>query len=270
MATTETGSTPPEIGKTVIELEGIHKNFGRVQALRGVDLSLRDGEIHGLVGDNGSGKSTLVKVMVGVHQPNEGTIRVRGKEREVSNPKEARSLGISTVYQDLALVDERTVADNMFLGRYQVKHIGGVFPIVDWEEMRTTSKSILRNRLNIDIDPTSRVQYLSGGERQSIAIARALVTDPEIVIMDEPTSALSTDSAERVQELIGDLNEEGLSVLIISHNMDEIFTLTDRITVLDNGLRVGTVETEEVSRSDIVHMMVEGKMPAGIRDVHEY
>jgi ABC-type sugar transport system ATPase subunit len=258
-------SVAKEPTETVIEMENIAKYFGRVHALNGVDISLRENEILGLLGDNGSGKSTLVKTLVGVHQPDSGTIRIRGEEYDFFNPKEARDVGISTVYQDLALVDAQSIAANMFLGRNLTKSLGGL-PIVDWDTMNDEAERILSERLNIHLDPTSKVEYLSGGERQAIAIARALVTDPDIIVMDEPTSALSADAVERVEELIQTLQDEGLSILLISHNLDEVFNLTDRITVLKNGDHVGTVRTPTVSRRDIVQMMVEGRVSGGIEE----
>ncbi|MFB6106863.1 MAG: ATP-binding cassette domain-containing protein [Halobacteriaceae archaeon] len=249
----------------IIEMAGIHKSFGRLVALNDVDFQLRENEVMGLLGDNGSGKSTLVKCLVGVHQPDAGTIRIHGQEVDVSSPKQARTYGISTVYQDLALVNELTVAANMFLARNPVRRVAGVLPVVDWDEMNERAETILRERMNLNIDPTARVEFLSGGERQAIAIARALVTDPDIVVMDEPTSALSPDSAKRVQELISTLQDEGISIVVISHNMDEVFSVCDRITVLDNGDLVGSVDTDDVTESQVVEMMVSGRMPAHLR-----
>lgn len=243
-------------------MRGIEKRFGRLVALDGVDLDLYDREILGLLGDNGSGKSTLVKTLVGVHQADGGTVRIRGEHVNVTSPKAARRHGISTVYQDLALVNELTVAGNMFLARNPMKKLFGPISVVDWDGMNRRAERILRERMNLKIDPTAKVEFLSGGERQSIAIARALVTDPDILILDEPTSALSPDSAERVEELVRTLREEeDISVIMISHNMDEVFNLTDRITVLDNGKLVGTVDTDDVDRRDVVDMMVSGTMP---------
>jgi len=260
-----TEHTDDSDASSLIEMENIHKSFGRVIALADVDFELNENEVMGLLGDNGSGKSTLVKCLVGVHQPDEGTIRIRGQEVNIDSPKLARTYGISTVYQDLALVNELTVAANMFLARNPVKRIGGVVPIVDWKGMNRQAEKILRERMNLNIDPTTRVEFLSGGERQSIAIARALVTDPDIIVMDEPTSALSPDSAERVQELIQTLQDEGISIVVISHNMDEVFSVCDRVTVLDNGNHVGTVETAAVTKNQVVEMMVSGQMPADLR-----
>lgn len=245
----------------LIKVRGISKKFGSIEALKDVNMTLRQGEILGLLGDNGSGKSTLVKVLVGVHNPTAGEVFIQGENVNIGGPKEARRYGISTVYQDLALVDELSVAQNLFLGRMPRKYIGGVVPVVDYDRMEEEAERILRERLNIHLDPTSKVEFLSGGERQAVAIARALVTDPEIVIMDEPTSALSADSSAHVQELITTLREEGISVLLISHDLNEIFDLTDRITVLDNGELVGTVDTKTVDKDDVVKMMMSGVMP---------
>ena len=255
---------PTSVTRNLIEMEGIHKRFGRVVALNGVNLRVRENEVMGLLGDNGSGKSTLVKTLVGVHQPDEGTIRIRGDDVTITSPKVAREYGISTVYQDLALVNEQTVAANMFLARNPTKKLGGILPIVDWGEMNERAERILRERMNLNIDPTARVEFLSGGERQAVAIARALVTDPDIVVMDEPTSALSPDSAKRVQDLVKTLRDEGLSVVIISHDMDAVLDITDRVTILENGNHVGTVPTKSVTQSQIVEMMMTGALPEGV------
>jgi ABC-type sugar transport system ATPase subunit len=251
---------------TIVDMRNITKRFGRVVALDGVDFELQEGEIHALTGDNGSGKSTLIKTLVGLHKPDEGEVFIRGNKTEIDNPQHARRLGIATVYQDLALVDTMSVAANMFLGRAPVRKRFGLFPKVDWKQMNERSQEILRTRLNLDMDPTSDVEFLSGGERQAIAVARALVTDPDVVIMDEPTAALSADSAQRVRDLIQSLNDEGITILVISHSIDEIFELTDRVTVLETGNLVGTVSTSDVTEDDIVEMIVSGKMPARSRD----
>jgi ABC-type sugar transport system ATPase subunit len=249
------------MANNLIEMRGIEKHFGRIIALDGVDLTLREGDILGLLGDNGSGKSTLIKTLVGVHQPDDGEIYIHGERVNISSPKEARQYGITTVYQDLALIDTLSVAANIFLARNPTKKFANTVSVVDWETMNERAEQILKSRLNIEIDPTLEVEFLSGGERQAIAIARALVTDPDIIIMDEPTSALSADAAQRVQELIQTLNDEGITVLIISHSLDEVFELTDRITVLDNGNLVGTVKTDRVTKENVVHMMVAGGIP---------
>lgn len=242
-----------------IEIENVQKRFGTVEALSGVTLDLGENEVLGLVGDNGAGKSTLVKTLVGIHQPDDGEIRFDGEPVTIDGPKHARKLGIGTVYQDLALVDELTVAENLFLGRTPVKKLGGVWPVVDTERMNEQAQRILGDRLNIHVDPETPVEYLSGGERQAIAIARALVTDPEIVILDEPTSALSKAAVEHVERLVQQLKDNGHSVILVDHNLEEVQSMTDRIAVLFQGEVVDVVDTDSVSRDGLVSMMVSGQ-----------
>lgn len=253
---TSGNTTPP------IEVEDIEKRFGTVEALSGASLSLRDNEVLGLVGDNGAGKSTFVKTLVGIHQPDAGEIRFDGEPVTIKGPKHARSLGVGTVYQDLALVDELSVAENLFLGRTPVKKLAGILPVIDEERMNEEATRILGERLNIHVDPETPVEYLSGGERQAVAIGRALVTDPDIVLLDEPTSALSKAAVEHVEELVQQLKDTGHSVILIDHNLEEILSMTDRIAVLFQGSVVDVVDSDTMSRDEIVSMMVSGK-PAG-------
>ena len=249
----------PSVSNPQIEIENVQKRFGTVEALSGVTLDLGENEILGLVGDNGAGKSTLVKTLVGIHQPDDGEIRFDGEPVTIDGPKHARKLGIGTVYQDLALVDELTVAENLFLGRTPVKKLGGVWPVVDTERMNEQAQRILGDRLNIHVDPETPVEYLSGGERQAIAIARALVTDPEIVILDEPTSALSKAAVGHVERLVQQLKDNGHSVILVDHNLEEVQSMTDRIAVLFQGEVVEVVDTDSVSRDGLVSMMVSGQ-----------
>ena len=249
----------PSVSNPQIEIENVQKRFGTVEALSGVTLDLGENEVLGLVGDNGAGKSTLVKTLVGIHQPDDGEIRFDGEPVTIDGPKHARKLGIGTVYQDLALVDELTVAENLFLGRTPVKKLGGVWPVVDTERMNERAQRILGDRLNIHVDPETPVEYLSGGERQAIAIARALVTDPEIVILDEPTSALSKAAVEHVERLVQQLKDNGHSVILVDHNLEEVQSMTDRIAVLFQGEVVDVVDTDSVSRDGLVSMMVSGQ-----------
>lgn len=260
-AAAEAGATDP-----IVEMRGITKRFGRIEALTDVDLTVHEGTVLGLLGDNGAGKSTLIKILVGLHDPTGGTIRVRGEQVAFDSPRDAKRHGIETVYQDLALVDERSVAENVFLGRYLKKSLLGPLSIVDYDRMRSEADRLLSERLDLQLDPTARVEFLSGGERQAVAIGRALVTDPDIVILDEPTSALSADAAERVRSLIGTLREEGITVVMISHGLNEVFGVTDRLVVLHNGRRVGAVDADAVSKNDIVRMMVDGSGPKHLRE----
>lgn len=249
----------------LIAAKNITKSFGGVDALRGVSLGIEENEVLGLVGDNGAGKSTFIKTLVGLHTPNEGEYFFRGEPVDISSPKVAQQMGIATVHQDLGLVDELSVAANIFLGHLKSRHLGGVFPIVDWPTMNREAEQILQERLDIHLDPEARVEFLSGGERQAVAIARALTTDPELIIMDEPTSALSAAAAKRVEELVNSLQAKGETVLIVDHNLDEVFALCDRLAVLHNGSLVTTVDTEEVTQDQIVHMMVGGSVPDGLQ-----
>lgn len=252
-----------------IKVDGLQKRFGTVEALSDVTLDLKDNEILGLVGDNGAGKSTLIKTLVGIHQPDAGEIRFDGEPVTIDGPKHARRLGMGTVYQDLALVDELSVAENLFLGRNPVKKVGGILPLIDEKKMNEVSKQILRERLNIDLDPETPVEYLSGGERQAIAIGRALVTNPDIVLLDEPTSALSKAAVDHVEELVYQLQETGHTIIIIDHNLEEILSMTDRIAVLFQGRVVDTVATDDVTRDDIVSMMVSGQSMDTVEDVDD-
>lgn len=254
-----------EANTPLVEMKGIEKRFGRVRALDGVDLEVRDGEIMGLVGDNGAGKSTLVKTLVGIHDPDAGEVYIDGTATDIQSPKDAQKHGIATVYQDLALVDELPVHANMFLGRVKTRRMGGILKTIDWGSMRAEAKQTLRDRLNFDVPIDAKVEFLSGGERQAVAIGRALVTDPDLVILDEPTSALSADAARRVIELVKTLRDEGISVLLISHSLEEIFSLTDRITVLHTGERVETVDSEDVTEDEVVEMMISGKTVTRLR-----
>jgi ABC-type sugar transport system ATPase subunit len=259
-----TGTNQPRI-----EVRNVRKRFGTVEALSDVSLTLEDNEVLGLVGDNGAGKSTLVKTLVGIHKPDAGEIRLDGEPVTIDGPKHARSLGIGTVYQDLALVDELPVAENLFLGRTPIKKLGGILPLIDSETMNDEAERILSEHLDIHIDPQTPVEYLSGGERQAVAIGRALVTDPDIVLLDEPTSALSKAATEHVEEVVRQVKDAGHSVVLINHNLEEVLSMTDRITVLFQGRVVDTVDTEDVTRDDIVSMMISGRPLGDAEDTED-
>jgi ABC-type sugar transport system ATPase subunit len=242
----------------LIEIRDLKKRFGTVEALNGVNLELRHNEVLGLVGDNGAGKSTLIKTLVGLHQPTEGEILYNGDHMAVEGPKEAREVGIATVYQDLALVDELSVAENIFLGRLPTTNLAGIVPVVDTAYIESEAERILNDRLNIQISPETPVEYLSGGERQAVAIARALVTDPNMVFLDEPTSALSRAAANLVENLVAELKTNGRSVLLIDHNLEEIISMCDRIAIVFNGKIVDVVQPGAVDRRQIVTAMISG------------
>jgi len=241
----------------ILEARGISKAFGHVQALSGVDLDLLPGEVLGLVGDNGAGKSTLTKILSGILQPDTGEILVDGKRVHIASPVAARTLGIETVYQDLALVPMMDVAENIYLGRWE--RVGGrwgqLFPVVNRRFMREEARRQLQS-LKIGLGSVGqRVETLSGGQRQGVAISRAVVFGRRIVILDEPTAALGVRESQAVLELVQAINRRGLSIVLISHNMPQVFQLTHRILVLRAGRRAGVVRTSETDMEQVVRLM---------------
>jgi simple sugar transport system ATP-binding protein len=240
----------------VLEARQIVKRFGRVQALRGANLTIYPEEVVALVGDNGAGKSTLVKTVVGVHPPDDGEILFEGKPVTVNTPHEARDLGIETVYQDLALAAEVDPAANMFLGREIVRSGPlGKLGFLDKPAMRRRSDEAFKS-LGVRIQDTSaRVANMSGGQRQGIAICRAVTWASRIVFMDEPTAALGVVQTRNVLDHIRRVREHGLSVVLISHNMPEVFEVADRIEVLRLGERVARLRPKDVSMEDVVSAM---------------
>jgi ABC-type sugar transport system ATPase subunit len=237
----------------LIELRGISKTFGHVQALQDVDFSLYPGEVVGLVGDNGAGKSTLIKIIAGVYQPDAGTILVNGSPVTVRNPRDAMAHGIATVYQNLALVDQRDVAANVFLGRELVRGL-----VLDRSRMLEESAQVLED-LRIDIPSAQTpVGLLSGGQRQAVAIARAIHQGggTRLVIMDEPVAALGIEESRKVLRLISRLKDQGRAVIVISHNLEHVFSVADRIVVLRRGRLVGIRRREETTADEIVRFIV--------------
>ena len=237
----------------------IRKNFAAVQALKGVDLVLHHGEVLGLVGDNAAGKSTLMKVLSGAYIPDEGEIRIEGEKVHFTDPLHARHLGIEMVYQDLALADNLDITSNVFLGRELVKtHIGPV-SVLDSHRMELDSQRLL-DRLKIDI-PSVRllVERLSGGQRQAVAIARATAFSSKVIIMDEPTAALSVAAIKKVLDLIRELKSQGASIILISHRIEDIYGVSDRLIVLRQGRKVHDVKvsgTLDEFREQVVAYMI--------------
>jgi D-xylose transport system ATP-binding protein len=237
----------------VLELRGVSKRFGAVQALADVDVEIFPGEIVALVGDNGAGKSTLIKTMSGVGPPTSGQMFFAGNEVSILRPQDATKLGIATVYQDLALCDNLDVVANLFLG--QENHPHGPLRLFSWIDELAMEKQALEllRQLSVSI-PTVRtpVASLSGGQRQSVAIARSLLGDPKVVILDEPTAALGVAQTAQVLDLVVRLRERGLAVVIISHNLADVFAVADRIVVLRLGRNAGEFRVGEVSEEDVV------------------
>jgi D-xylose transport system ATP-binding protein len=235
----------------VVSLRGIDKRFGAVQALTEVDLDAYAGQVVALVGDNGAGKSTLVKVLAGVGPPTSGRILFEGKEVSVSRPQDAVQLGVATVYQDLALCDNLDVVANLFLGSETTRVLGPVGPL-DEIEMEHRALDLLR-QLSVRI-PSVRIPVasLSGGQRQSVAIARSLLGEPKVVILDEPTAALGVAQTAQVLDLIGRLRERGLAVILISHNLADVFAVADVVSVLRLGKNAGSFVVADTTEEAVV------------------
>ena len=243
--------------KPILEVKNIKKHFGGVVALKGVDFKLYEGEILGIVGDNGAGKSTLIKIISGVYKKDSGEIYYNGKKVEINNPMDAKMLNIETVYQDLALVDELDVSANIFLGREEtyLGRLGKVFGLLNYNKMYIDSFKLLR-KLKVDVlDLYKRVRYLSGGQRQAIALSKSVFWGKKIIILDEPTAALGVKESRSALDLIKTLKEHGMSVIIISHNLQHIFNVVDRIMVLRRGEKVGIRNKHEITASEIVSMI---------------
>jgi len=221
----------------VVEMRNIKKSFAAVQALRGVDLTLRHNEVLGLMGDNAAGKSTLMKVLSGAYIPDDGEILIEGNKVHIASPLHARRLGIEMVYQDLALANNLDVTANVFLGREEVSARIGPFGIMDSERMEQEADRLL-NRLKIAIPVRLLVERLSGGQRQAVAIARAMAFNSKVIIMDEPTAALSVAAISQVLDLVRELKAQGASIIIISHRLEDIYAVSDRLIVMRQGRKV--------------------------------
>ena len=240
----------------LLEARGIVKHFGRVHALRGADFTVNAGEVVALIGDNGAGKSTLVKTLSGVHAPDAGEIVFDGRPVEIPTPEAARELGIETVYQDLALAPDLESSANLFLGREVLrKGLLGRLGWLDTAAMRKQTQSAFGD-LGVGVqDVTAPVATFSGGQRQGVAVARAVTWASRVVFMDEPTAALGVVQTRRVLELIRRVRDRGLSVVLISHNMPEVMEVADRVEVLRLGVRVATFQRGEASMEDLVGAM---------------
>jgi simple sugar transport system ATP-binding protein len=240
----------------LLEAKGIVKHFGRVHALRGADFTVNPGEVVALIGDNGAGKSTLVKTLSGVHPPDAGQILFEGREVHLPTPEAARELGIETVYQDLALAPDLESSANLFLGREVLrKGLLGRLGFLDTAAMRDKTKSAFGD-LGVGVqDVTAPVANFSGGQRQGVAVARAVTWASRVVFMDEPTAALGVVQTRRVLELIRRVRDRGLSVVLISHNMPEVMEVADRVEVLRLGQRVATFKRGEATMEDLVGAM---------------
>ena len=240
----------------LVETKNITKRFGGLTAVNKVSFGVQAGEIVAVLGDNGAGKSTLIKMISGVHQPDGGQIFVQGKEVEIHSPMDALSMGIETIYQDLALAENMNVYSNIFLGREKTKKVLGLFNVMDSQYMFDESQGVL-DKLNIQI-PSLRnnVRTLSGGQRQAVAISRSIYWNANFLIMDEPTAALGVAQQKQVLDLVKSLKDHGLGIIIISHQMHDVFAVADRIIVMRRGEKVGDLKKMETNPDEVVNLIV--------------
>ena len=237
--------------KTILEAKGISKYFGTITALEDVNLNVREGECLGVVGDNGAGKSTLMKVLSGLYKPSKGSLFFDGNLKVLESPRDSQNLGLEMVYQDLALAGNLPIGENIFLGREPTKNFG-FLKFLDYKKIKEMSEAHL-DKLKIHVKSSDqKVEELSGGQRQAIAIARATAFNSKLVIMDEPTAALAIKEVGKVLDLINSLKKLGVSVIIISHRMDDIFAVCDRVMALFQGTNFAESELSKTSRDEVI------------------
>ena len=253
-------STEMEDATDVLRVTELTKSYGGLKAMDGVSFSVKRGEVMALVGDNGAGKSTLVKALSGAQPPDSGQIESHGKPIELRSPRDADAAGIGCIHQSLGLVDALNVPENVFLGREIQRKRFGILPELDHASMRAKTIELLE-RFGVSLSTlNSPVVKLSGGQRQSIAISRLLLQDVRLVIMDEPMAALGLDEGKRVMELVSNMRDQGISIFIISHNLEHVFQIADRIAVLKNGRLVDVVDTATTTRDAVIKMITFGSV----------
>ena len=253
---------PADASPPLVELRDIRVSFGGVHAVDGVTVDLQAGEVVGLVGGNGAGKSTLIRTLSGAHPADSGQILIDGKPVEITNPRDAKALGIETIYQTLALAENIDAAGNMFLGRELRTRLGSL----DDAAMESATRNVM-GRLNPKFKNfKTAVKSLSGGQRQSVAIARAIHFNARILIMDEPTAALGPAETAQVRDLVMQLKSDGIGIFLISHDIHDVFDLSDRISVMLQGKLVGTVNKDEVTKDEVLGMIIMGKKPAEVTE----
>jgi simple sugar transport system ATP-binding protein len=237
----------------VLELTGVSKHFGAIQALTDVSLTLQAGEVVGLMGDNGAGKSTLVKIIAGNFPPSGGTMKIAGREVAFRKPSDARGEGIEIVYQDLALCDNLTAAENVYLGRELMRRIGPI-RVLDYRSMFRRAGELFAE-LKSETRPRDLVRRMSGGQRQAVAIARTRLSDPKIVLMDEPTAAISVRQVAEVLSLIRRLRDHQIAVVLISHRMPDVFAVADRVVVMRRGEKVADKPITQSSPEEVTGLI---------------
>lgn len=253
---TSNNATP--IGQPLLEVRNLSKHFGPVKALNDLTMMVRAGEVVALAGDNGAGKTTLIKAISGVYQPSSGEILLKGRPVTFSSPQDARDQGIETIYQDLALADNLSIGANIFLGREPMRRAFGFLPVLDRPKMAAAAKSTMA-LLDFHVSRLEApVSNFSGGQRQAVAIGRAVYWNAQILIMDEPTAALGVPEQRKVIQLIHQLKAQGRGVIFISHNLQDIFAVADRIVVLRRGVQAGERRIAETTHDEVVKLMVGG------------
>ncbi len=246
----------------LVKMVGINKCFGIVEALKDVDFNVKRQEVVGLVGDNGAGKSTLIKILTGVCPPDRGEIYFEGKKENIDSPKKARDMGIETVYQNLALIDLLSISRNFFLGREPTKKFAGFCNFLDKKKIDEISERALKN-VGIKVrDVDEEVSILSGGERQAVSIGRAIYFGAKLLVLDEPTAALSIKESHKVLDYVTSAKERGLSVIFITHNIYHVYSVADRFAILEHGEKLGDFNKDEISAEDIIEIIRTGKRPA--------
>jgi simple sugar transport system ATP-binding protein len=240
----------------ILETRNVTKRFGGLTAVDRVSIGLGAGEAFAILGDNGAGKSTLIKIISGVHKPDEGEIVINGKTARIESPMDALAAGIETIYQDLALAENLDVGANIFLGRERMKRSLGVLKVLDDTSMAEEAQKVL-DRLDIKIPSLKKtIRTLSGGQRQAVAISRSIYWDAKVLIMDEPTAALGVAEQRKVLDLVRTLKDQGIGIILISHQMYDIFEVADRLAVMRRGVKVGERVVKETSPDEVVSLMV--------------
>jgi len=252
----------------LLEVKNITKRFGGLTAVDNVDMQIYPGEVMGILGDNGAGKSTLIKVISGVHHAEAGQIFFEGQKIKISNPMEALKIGIETIYQDLALAENMDVYSNIFLGREKLKKFLGFIDVLDYDYMLDESKKVL-NRLEISIPSLkNKIMILSGGQRQAVAISRSIYWNAKLLIMDEPTAALGVAEREKVLNLVNTLSSHGVSVIIISHQIHDVFSVATRLLIMRRGKKIAERVTKKTSTDEVVGLIV-GSLPGDYVEASE-
>ncbi|MCX7303743.1 MAG: ATP-binding cassette domain-containing protein [Hyphomicrobiales bacterium] len=242
----------------LLEVSSLSKHFGAVRALHDVSMKVHPGEVVALAGDNGAGKTTLIKAISGVFRPTSGEVKLKGEPVSFTTPQEARDKGIETIYQDLALADNLTIGGNIFLGREPMRRAFGFLPVLDRKKMADAARTTMA-MLDFHVSRTEApVSNFSGGQRQAVAIGRAVYWDAQVLIMDEPTAALGVPEQRKVISLIKQLKTQGRGVIFISHNLQDIFAVSDRIIVLRRGVMAGERKISETTHDEVVKLMVGG------------